>query len=410
MGDNSLSRLASNRLTIPLICLIAFLLRAAAAFLGPDHFWSYTSYYTMADTLVHGGGYCVEPGRLCAFFPPVYPTVVAAAVLAGHVKAGVMLLGSLAGTGTVWMTWRIGKLLFSPAAGLLAASYAAVYPYYVWHDGVLQENATLAFVVALAIWLLLRVSQSDSRILWVVAGAMLAMTVLTKANLSLFVPLAIVAVAVAARKVEKPWLPRVLWLSLGAAILLGPWVLRTWQITGTPILYSNGGFSLWTSNHRLTFDTFPRLSIDAAQEPEWLDVPPAERHGFYELYDPQFIRNTRWFWDRGMAFIRANPWLTAKRVVYKIWIAFSPVFSPVHGGAFQMTYFVFYFPLFILAPIGIWRARRRWIEMGSLWMLFASFAVSCAVFWGHTSHRMYLEPYPMIFAAGVLTSAKRQQA
>lgn len=398
-----LARAAASRLTLPLLCLAAFLLRVISAYLGPDHFWSYTAYYFMANTLVHGGGYCMEPGRLCAFFPPVYPTVVAAAILTGNVKTGVMLLGALAGAGTVWMTWRIGALLFSPAAGLLAAIYAALYPYYVWHDGVLQENATLAFVVALTVWLLLRANQSNSRLLWIGSGIALALTVLTKANLAAYVPLAILWIAFAARSAGKQWLRPTLYVTLGALLLLVPWVIRTWRLTGAPILYSNGGFSLWTSNHRLTFDYFPQQSIDAAQEEEWLDVPPADRHAFYELHDPQFIHETRWFWDRGMAFIRANPMLTARRAVYKVWIAFSPIFSPEHGVAFEAVYLASYLPLFVLAPIGMWRSRSQWRVQSCIYLLIASFAVSCAIFWGHTSHRMYLEPYLMIFAAGALT-------
>ena len=103
-----------------------------------------------------------------------------------------------------------------------------------------------------------------------------------------------------------------------------------------------------------------------------------------------------------MAFIRANPALTTRRAAYKIWIAFSPVFSPAHGAAFQTLYFVSYLPLFILAPVGMWRAREQWRIQGCIYLLIASFAVSCAVFWGHTSHRMYIEPYLMIFAASAV--------
>ncbi|HEY4085952.1 MAG TPA: hypothetical protein VGM43_08440 [Bryobacteraceae bacterium] len=109
-----LARAASSRITLPLICLAAFVLRAVCGLFGPDHFWAYTAYFHVADTLVHGGGYCWEPGRLCAFFPRVYPTVVAAAILTGHVKAGVILLGSLAGAGAVWMTAASGYCFFRP--------------------------------------------------------------------------------------------------------------------------------------------------------------------------------------------------------------------------------------------------------------------------------------------------------
>ncbi|HEY4085953.1 MAG TPA: glycosyltransferase family 39 protein [Bryobacteraceae bacterium] len=73
----------------------------------------------------------------------------------------------------------------------MAGVYAAVYPYFAWHDGVLQENAVLAFAVGVCIWLLLRVARSNPRVPWFAAGVALALTVLTKANLALFVPLAL---------------------------------------------------------------------------------------------------------------------------------------------------------------------------------------------------------------------------
>src|SRR3569833_1830954 len=384
-----LARAASSRITLPLICLAAFALRVVCGLFAPDHFWAYAAYFHVADSLVHGGGYCWEPGRLCAFFPPVYPTVGAAAILTGHMQAGAIELGSLAGAGTVWMTARMGALLFSPLVGMLAAGYAAIYPYFVWHDGVLQENAALAFSVALCVWLLLRAARSNSRGLWFAAGMALALTVLTKANLALFVPFALF------------WLGRRRWFyaAHGVVALLGPWVVRTWLVTGAPILYSNGGFSLWTANQQKTNEKKPEQSIDAAQEPEWLDVPVAERHAFYEIHDPQFIRETAWFWKRGMAFMEAHPWLTSGRAVRKVWLAFSPVFSPRHGAVFEAVYLVSYLPLFVLAPFGMWRSRDRWRDFGCIYWLIASFAVSCALFWGHTSHRMYIEPYLMNFAA-----------
>ena len=278
---------------------LAFVLRAAAAFLGPAHFWVYTDYFEMAKNVVHGVGYCLgDDGTLCAYFPPVYPTIVAAGALTSHPMPVIVLISALLGAGTVWLTYLIGGRLFGTTVGLLASGYAAVYPYYVWHDTVLQENATLAFVVAGAIYLLLRSSRSGSMWLTVVAGATVGLTVLTKANLALFLVFALAwtAVAYGAR--------RFLWMALGAVLIVGPWVVRTWRITGEPILYSNGGFSLWTANHRLTFDYFPERRIDDAQVPEWSDLTPAEQREFDAISDPHWIKQTHWLWHKGMAFIR----------------------------------------------------------------------------------------------------------
>jgi cation transport ATPase len=104
-----------------------------------------------------------------------------------------------------------------------------------------------------------------------------------------------------------------------------------------------------------------------------------------------------------MAFIRANPGLTLRRGLQKVWIAFSPRFSPAKAGAFQMVYFVSYFPVLVLACVGAWRTRRQWRELGYIYVLIVAFALGSAVLWAHTSHRMYVEPYLMILAAAAFT-------
>jgi hypothetical protein len=105
-----------------------------------------------------------------------------------------------------------------------------------------------------------------------------------------------------------------------------------------------------------------------------------------------------------MAFIRANPGLTFERGLRKIWIAFSPRFSPRQSTAFQTVYFLTYTPLVILAIAGLWATRARWKQLGYIYVLILTFAAGTAVLWAHTSHRMYLEPYLMIFAAYFVSS------
>ncbi len=387
------------------LCALALLLRLAAIVISPAHLWAYTVYFDMARNLVDGGGYCLDPGgRLCAFFPPVYPSLVGAAILTRHPGPAIAVIGSLMGAGTVWMTWLMGARLFGPLAGVVAAAYATIYPYFVWHDPVLQETSTLAFMVAVSVYLLIRAHDSASRWLWLAAGAALALTVLTKANLLLFVPAALLCIALFSSGGRPQRVRRFLWASLGVVLLLGPWIIRTWRITGTPILYSNGGFALWTSNHRLTFNYFPERSIDDAHIPEWNDLTPAEQHEFNSLPDdPQDILHARWYWKKGMSFVLAHPALTLGRGLQKIWIAFSPRFSPAQGAAFEVVYFVSYFPLLVLAVAGMWRTRARWRELACMFAAIVTFAAGSAVLWAHTSHRMYLEPYLMIFAAAAIT-------
>lgn len=399
------------------LCLLAFILRIAGSFLS-GHFMAYRWYYEMARTLVDGGGYCVAPGWMCAYFPPVYPTILAGCILTGHFHASVVLVSSALGTGLVYLTWLIGRKLFGPAVGMMAAAYCAVYPYYIWHDTVVQENVTLAFMVALAVWCLLRAD--DSRWWALAAGTVLGLCVLTKANMLMFALAAPAWVLLARKEIDRS-----AFAFLGLALTLVPWLIRSEVVVGAPVTFSNGGFALWTANHRLTFDYFPEQSIDKARLPEIADlseedrrelialsapdrfsVPdlyegilPRERLAAVSAKDPNGLREAKWFWDRGMRFIQSHPWLTLLRGVRKVGIAFSPIFSPRKDWGQQVVYFCSYFPLLIGSILGVWWSRRRWRDLGYLYLLLVTFAAGSAVFWAHTSHRMYLEPYLMILAA-----------
>ena len=169
------------------------------------------------------------------------------------------------------------------------------------------------------------------------------------------------------------------------------------------MLYSNGGFALSTSNNALTFDYFPAQSIDRAEEPERVAFTPTQRAELEAITDPRGIAQSAWYWRQGMDFIRSHPGLTLWRAVRKMDVAWSPVFSPAKGAAFESVYLAFYLPLLVLAPIGIWRSRHRWRETGYIVAIFVMFTLGAGVFWAHTSHRMYVEPYLMIFAAAVVT-------
>ena len=49
------------------------MLRLGAIVMSPEHFWAYTVYYDMAKVVAGGGGYCLSPGAMCAYFPAGLP-------------------------------------------------------------------------------------------------------------------------------------------------------------------------------------------------------------------------------------------------------------------------------------------------------------------------------------------------
>jgi len=52
---------------------------------------------------------------------------------------------------------------------------------------------------------------------------------------------------------------------------------------------------------------------------------------------------------------------------------------------------------------GMFLHREAWREHMIVYALFVSFAAVTGVFFGHTSHRSYLDVYWIVFAAGLLS-------
>lgn len=270
----------------------------------------------------------------------------------------------------------------------------ALYPYYVWHDAVVQENATLAFLTAVAIWCLIHADQSRG---WAAAaGAALGSCVLTKANLQLFAVAAPLWLGtVRGKRAEAA-------VAMGAlALTVGPWLVRTELVVGSPVLYSDGGRALFKAHNRYTFEFFPERSIDFLPGPAFAELPPEAKLEFERLRKIDFhqVATSAWYWELGMEYIRQKPGLALWEGVRKILIGYSPLFSPRKGLPEQSVYFVSYFPILAGALAGVWLNRRRWRELGYFYVLFATFALGTAVFWAHTSHRVYTEPYLMMMAA-----------
>ena len=71
----------------------------------------------------------------------------------------------------------------------------------------------------------------------------------------------------------------------------------------------------------------------------------------------------------------------------------------------QLAYASVFLPLNVLALVGLWRSRRLGGPHALILLLFASFVVTTAVFWSHTSHRSFLHVFKIIYAVSVIAPA-----
>jgi hypothetical protein len=108
----------------------------------------------------------------------------------------------------------------------------------------------------------------------------------------------------------------------------------------------------------------------------------------------------RWYADTALQYIRKHPWLSFYRSLRKLGAAFGLLMSPRHNLLENTAHALSYGPVMVLGLWGMWMRRRQWREDAIIYMLFAAFVAVTAVFFGHTSHRAYLDVYWIAFAAG----------
>ncbi len=118
-------------------------------------------------------------------YTPGWPLLLAAGVVAGQP----WLINALAAALTVALVYRLGRDLFSPDVGLIAAALTAFSPMALLLNGSLMGHSSALFYATLFFFAYFRLGRGPHRLRWgLVAGLMLGMIVITR-------PLTAVAVA-----------------------------------------------------------------------------------------------------------------------------------------------------------------------------------------------------------------------
>lgn len=176
----------------------------------------------------------LDGGRWCALYPPGWPALLAVGWLAGVPWALAPLLLGLAVVGV----WRLGRALFDPLTGLLAAAALAVSPF-----ALLMSAGFLAHGPALcaAVWCLALLAEGvgkgngGSERGW---GRFLAAGLLGGAALLIrpFTAVALLAPAVVwallARRRERRWLAAAGWMALGVLPAVAAFLLYDRAVFG----------------------------------------------------------------------------------------------------------------------------------------------------------------------------------
>ncbi|MBM4439453.1 MAG: glycosyltransferase family 39 protein [Candidatus Rokubacteria bacterium] len=159
--------------------------------------------------------------------PLTYWATAAAMALFGDGEAAVRLSAAVAALGTVLLTWRIGRRLYGPAAGLYAGFALATTAGYALY--VRKASTDMIFVLCLTLTLygflrdVERPDRGTTRFLLVYLGA--ALSLLTKGLIGMVFPLAVIGIALAWRRA-----PALRELNVGRGLALFALLALPWHL------------------------------------------------------------------------------------------------------------------------------------------------------------------------------------
>lgn len=250
-----------------------------------------------------------------------------------------------------------------------------------------------------AVWALLRARTSAKPWVWLAVGALAGLIVLIRGTL---LPFSAGAIAWIALVGEGPLSRRLLRAGVVAAacgLVLGAWMVRNYERTGRPMLSSEVGAEFYWANGPFTFRFYPRITMDKSAAAAQAALSPATRMTLAALPEAQ---RSDWYMAQGWRYVAAHPGEIALGALCKEAAGFSFVLNPKREGPVGLAYTLSYLPVLLLGLAGMALARTDWREASLIWLQFAGFIVVTAIFWAHTSHRVYLDVYLMVFAAPML--------
>lgn len=416
---------ASMRLQFPRPCLdravywiagAAFFLRLAARLCqGINSFWvnGYALFFELAQSIAEGKGMALANGVPTAFRVPLYSILLAGLTLGHRWFWPIAIAQSLIGAATVIYAAILAQQIFAGMQGRMAATVAAlitaVYPYYVVHDTALQESSLYTLLTLFAVVLALRTGRSGTLGLAALCGVALGLDVLTRSPMALFALIVPVWLIVRKRFAHGFVCAGLLFLTVL------PWLWRNERLFGVPVLTTEAGYELWNGNNEMLFRYYPMQSVDVSinAHVDTLDAmaTPGAMTGS-EL--PPSTANEAvidgWFERQALDYMRAHPWLTFVNGLRKIGATFDWLPTPRRSRAQSVLHFISFGPVMLLGLWGMWLRRANWRDNSLIYLLFGQFLLVTAVYFGQTNHRVFLDEYFIVFAAGTIAEKFARRA
>jgi hypothetical protein len=443
---------------LKIIILVAILLRALSALFQGNGveplpgIHDQISYDELARRVIEGHGFSfatnhwpvTQANQPTAHWSFLYTLYLSATYLifGVHPLAARLIQALLVGLLHTWLIWRLGKRIFGPTVGLLAALLSATYLYFVYYTGAL---ITESFYIVGILWTMdvaLRLAARQlpasppgdtggerSRSawwLWIELGLAAGMTILLRQLFLLFMPFLLLWLWWSSERLNanapapdrtgsnshngerRTPAQRRIHLLTGSFLcmaivisLIAPWTIRNYRAFGQFVpLNTNSGYAFFWGNHPYYGTQF--VGILPEDGPSYLALIPKELLGLDEAaLDKALLQ-------RGLGFVIQDPVrylllsLSRSQEYFKFWpVSDSSLLSNiVRVGSFGVALpFILYG---LWSSAGMLRQGRNRYQQAAITLLYLFMTVYTAIHllvWTLIRYRLPVDSILLIFAA-----------
>jgi hypothetical protein len=233
------------------IAVFGLALRLAWIFAFPAHPSSDGSIYLMlAETLKEGGTYQIANSR--AYWPVGYPLFLAGwlSVFENH-QVAYLFSNAVLYVVAIYGVAKLSHYLTGGKSESLAALLFAIWPNLILNTATPEKEMLVLALLPWATWALLKTISTPGFLLIFISGLLLGYATLVQPSLQ-FLPLVAGVLLFMVLGLNRSSSLKVLFLCLGAAIVIAPWTIRNYQQLDHFVLVStNGGDNFYRANNPL---------------------------------------------------------------------------------------------------------------------------------------------------------------
>ncbi|MBA9087054.1 4-amino-4-deoxy-L-arabinose transferase-like glycosyltransferase [Fontibacillus solani] len=204
-----------------------------------------------------------------SFVMPGFPVLLSMVYLVfGTNLIWFQLLQVIFSVSTIAVIYKIAQKFMKEIYCILTAAMMAIYPSFIYANGLLLTEVSFTLLVALFLWLLWLGVESGRKVHFVLSGVCLGLSVMFRPTLSTLIVPIIVYFIMQVPSRKRIW-QAILYVGLSSFVIVMPWWIRNFLLYDKLVLFtsSSGNPMLWGVHPYLigvldTFEAIYKLNAD----------------------------------------------------------------------------------------------------------------------------------------------------